>query len=125
MDLRSTTQTANQRDAFLARNGLLYGKIYGLALTPETFTKLGLEVTLDAKMVDEYMKDTDAPNALVGSIQRLSNGPVLIDRLQCKIRDDAWEQKDKQPEGYAFFNGDTKPSIQLLIHPEHPVTSKI
>ena len=41
--------SANGRDAFLARNGLLYGKIYGLALAPETVAELGIEVKLDAK----------------------------------------------------------------------------
>ena len=102
--------TANQRDAFLARNGLLYGKIYGLALTPETFTKLGLEVTLDAKMVDEYMKDADAPNRFEGRFYPTSfqwagfDQPVAVQDTEMML----WEQKDEQPEGYAFFNGDTK-----------------
>ena len=102
--------TANQRDVFLARNGLLYGKIYGLALTPETFTKLGLEVTLDAKMVDEYMKDADAPNRFEGRFYPTSfqwagfDQPVAVQDTEMML----WEQKDEQPEGYAFFNGDTK-----------------
>ena len=102
--------TANQRDAFLARNGLLYGKIYGLALTPETFAKLGLEVALDAKMVDEYMKDADAPNRFEGRFYPTSfqwagfDQPVAVQDTEMML----WEQKDEQPEGYAFFNGDTK-----------------
>jgi len=102
--------TANQRDAFLARNGLLYGKIYGLALTPETFAKLGLEVALDAKMVDEYMKDSDAPNRFEGRFYPTSfqwagfDQPVAVQDTEMML----WEQKDEQPEGYAFFNGDTK-----------------
>ena len=102
--------TANQRDAFLARNGLLYGKIYGLALTPETFTKLGLEVALDAKMVDEYMKDADAPNRFEGRFYPTSfqwagfDQPVAVQDTEMML----WEQNDEQPEGYAFFNGDTK-----------------
>tara|TARA_B100001939_G_scaffold194901_1_gene167637 strand:+ start:2383 stop:4482 length:2100 start_codon:yes stop_codon:yes gene_type:complete len=102
--------TANQRDAFLARNGLLYGKIYGLALTPETFAKLGLEVTLDAKMMDEYMKDADAPNRFDGRFYPTSfqwtgfDQPVAVQDTEMML----WEQKDEQPEGYAFFNGDTK-----------------
>ena len=102
--------TANQRDAFLARNGLLYGKIYGLALTPETFAKLGLEVALDAKMVDEYMKDADAPNRFEGRFYPTSfqwagfDQPVAVQDTEMML----WEQNDEQPEGYAFFNGDTK-----------------
>ena len=102
--------TANERDAFLARNGLLYGKIYGLALTPETFEKLGLEVALDAKMVDDYMKNADAPNRFEGRFYPTSyqwsgfDNPVAVQDTEMML----WESEDEQPAGYAFFNGDTK-----------------
>ena len=102
--------TANDRDAFLARNGLLYGKIYGLALTPETFKELGLEIDLDAKMVDDYMKNGDAPNRFKGRFYPTSyqwsgfDKPVAVQDTEMML----WENEDEQPEGYAFFNGDTK-----------------
>ena len=102
--------TANQRDAFLARNGLLYGKIYGLALTPKTFERLGLEIALDAKMVDDYMKNAEAPNRFDGRFYPTSyqwagfDQPVAVQDTEMML----WESKDEQPEGYAFFNGDTK-----------------
>ena len=102
--------TANERDAFLARNGLLYGKIYGLALARETFAKLGIEAKLDAKMVDDYMKNKDAPNSFNGRFYPTSyqwqgfDKPVAVQDTEMML----WEQKDEQPKGYAFFNGDTK-----------------
>ena len=102
--------TASDRDAFLARNGLLYGKIYGLALTPETFETLGLKIALDAKMVDDYMKNADAPNRFEGRFYPTSyqwagfDQPVAVQDTEMML----WEQKDEQPEGYVFFNGDTK-----------------
>ena len=102
--------TANERDAFLARNGLLHGKIYGLALTPKVFASLGIEVKLDAKMVDDYMKDAGAPNDFDGRFYPTSyqwsgfDKPVSVQDTEMML----WENKDEQPEGYAFFNGDTK-----------------
>ncbi|MGA0999328.1 MAG: hypothetical protein ACO3RQ_07265, partial [Litorivicinaceae bacterium] len=97
--------TASDRDAFLARNGLLYGKIYGLALTPETYETLGLKIALDAKMVDDYMKNADAPNRFEGRFYPTSyqwagfDQPVAVQDTEMML----WEQKDEQPEGYVFF----------------------
>ena len=102
--------TANERDAFLARNGLLHGKIYGLALTPEVFLDLGIEVKLDAKMVDDYMKDAAAPNEFDGRFYPTSfqwsgfDKPLAVQDTEMML----WENEDEQPNGYAFFNGDTK-----------------
>lgn len=101
---------ASERDAFLARNGLLYGKIYGLALTADTFEKLGIEVKLDAKMVDDYMKDAKAPNKFEGRFYPTSyqwggfEKPVAVQDTEMML----WEKEEEQPAGYAFFNGDTK-----------------
>ena len=102
--------TANERDAFLARNGLLYGKIYGLALTTQTFAELGVDVQFDAKMVDDYMKDGVAPNDFEGRFYPTSyqwsgfDKPVAVQDTEMML----WEKEEEQPEGYAFFNGDTK-----------------
>jgi len=102
--------TANERDTFLARNGLLYGKIYGFALTPEVFADLGIEVKLDAKMVDDYMTDASAPNSFAGRFYPTSyqwagfDKPVAVQDTEMML----WEKEEEQPEGYVFFNGDTK-----------------
>ena len=102
--------TASERDSFLARNGLLYGKLYGLALTPETFEELNVEIDLDAKMVDEYMKNADAPNRFKGRFYPTSyqwsgfDNPVAVKETEMML----WEVEAEQPKGYAFFNGDTK-----------------
>ena len=102
--------TASERDSFLARNGLLYGKLYGLALTPETFDELGVEIDLDAKMVDEYMKNADAPKRFKGRFYPTSyqwsgfDNPVAVKETEMML----WEVEAEQPKGYAFFNGDTK-----------------
>jgi hypothetical protein len=101
---------ANERDAFLARNGLLHGAIYGLALTPETFSSLNVEVQLDAKMVDDYMKDATASNDFDGRFYPTSyrwsgfDKPVSVQDTEMML----WENEDEQPNGYSFFNGDTK-----------------
>ncbi len=103
-------QTASPRDAFLARNGLLYGKIYGLALTPETFAALGLEVNPQDKMVDSYLKNADAPDRFQGRFYPTSyqwtgfDNPVAVKNTEMML----WDSEEEQPEGYTFFNGDTK-----------------
>ena len=102
--------TASERDAFLARNGLLHGRIYGLALTQQAFANLGIEVKLDAKMMDDYMKDSKAPNSFTGRFYPTSyqwagfDKPVAVQDTEMML----WEKKDEQPKGYVFFNGDTK-----------------
>ena len=53
--------TANERDIFLARNGLLYGKIYGMAVDNETIKTLVAEPNPAEKMMEEYLKNSDAP----------------------------------------------------------------
>ena len=107
---RINYQSASPRDAFLARNGLLYGKIYGLALTAETFAKLDLKVNLRDKMVDTYLKNADAPDRFRGRFYPTSyqwNGfdnPVAVKGTEMML----WDSEEEQPEGYSFFNGDTK-----------------
>ncbi len=56
-------EDANERDSFLGRNGLLYGQLYGMAATDETYASLGIEeVDADIKMLDAYAQDADAAN---------------------------------------------------------------
>ncbi|MGC6484031.1 MAG: choice-of-anchor I domain-containing protein [Synechococcus sp.] len=102
--------TASQRDAFLARNGLLYGKIYGLALDAATYSDLGITVDPTAKMVDSYMKDAAAPSTFKGKFFSTSyqwdgfDSPEAVGETEMML----WEKASEQPAGYTFFNGDTK-----------------
>ena len=59
--------TANERDSFLARNGLLFGKLYGMAVTNETAAKLVSEPNPANKMIDDYIRDADAPNSFAAT----------------------------------------------------------
>ena len=102
---------AYNRDAFLARNGLLHGRLYGLALNEDTFADLGLEIDLDAKMVDAYMTDADAPDHFEGRFYPTSYQWGGFDQAQRAVSDTEmhlWVDEGEQPEGYFFFNGDTK-----------------
>lgn len=102
---------ASARDQFLARNGLLFGKIYGLALANELFAALGIE-TIDtgAKMMDAYLKDADAPDTFDAAFFPTSyqwggwDQPVAVGQTEMT----RWQQAEEQPEGYTFFVGDSK-----------------
>jgi len=106
----------NKRDSFLARNGLLFGQIYGLALNDKTYEKLGLtpDVNLDGiyneYLVDEYMKNGSAPNKFSGRFYPTSyrwdgfDTPEAVQDTEMGL----WEKASEQPDGYAFFNGDAK-----------------
>lgn len=102
--------TASERDTFLARNGLLYGKIYGLALDAATYSTLGITADPTKKMVDDYMKDADAPSTFSGKFFSTSyqwdgfDSPEAVNQTEMML----WEKADEQPTGYTFFNGDTK-----------------
>lgn len=102
--------TSNERDSFLARNGLLYGKIYGLAVSRNMFDKLGINVNLDAKMMDDYMKNPNAPDTFEGRFYPTSyqwrgfEYPIAVKDTEMML----WEKESEQPKGFAFFNGDTK-----------------
>ena len=55
--------SASRRDKFLARNGLLYGKIYGMALENRDFAKLGIrQIDTAEKMLDNYLTTPHAPD---------------------------------------------------------------
>lgn len=102
--------TSNERDSFLARNGLLYGKIYGLAVSRNIFDKLGINVNLDAKMMDDYMKNPNAPDTFEGRFYPTSyqwrgfEYPIAVKDTEMML----WEKESEQPKGFTFFNGDTK-----------------
>ena len=102
--------TANERDAFLARNGMLHGRIYGFAMPTESYAALGLTADPTAKMMDKYLQNADAPNTFEGRFYPTSykwggwDAPVAVQDTEMML----WEQAGEQPEGYTFFNGDTK-----------------
>lgn len=109
--------TASARDAFLARNGLLYGKIYGMAATNATLTTLGITtIDADEKMMDAYAKSATAPNNFDVRFYPTSyrwtgfDNPVNAGQTEVyKWKEDGDNgEANEQPTGYTFFNGDTK-----------------
>ena len=102
--------TANERDSFLARNGLLHGKLYGMAVDNETITTLVAEPNPAEKMMEEYLKNEDAPKRFAARWYPTSyqwagfDKPLAVQDTEMML----WQQKEEQPEGYTFFNGDKK-----------------
>lgn len=102
---------ANERDQFLARNGLLHGKIYGLAVATETFAELGIDApAVTDKMMETYMGDPDAASEFAVAFAPTSfkwggwDKPVAVGATEMTL----WQEEDEQPEGHMFFNGDSK-----------------
>ncbi|MGB3790010.1 MAG: calcium-binding protein [Phormidesmis sp.] len=116
------SEDASDRDSFLGRNGLLYGQLYGMAATDETYAALGIEeVDADIKMLDAYVTDADAaenfsvryyatdyqwdgfdtPEAAADTevFRWLQDGDTLADGTL---------EANQQPDGYTYFNGDSK-----------------
>jgi hypothetical protein len=109
--------TASERDAFLARNGLLYGQIYGMAATDATLSTLNITtIDADTKMMDAYAKDATAPDNFdvrfyptsyrwTGFANPVNAGQTEVYKWQ---QDGDGGEPDEQPTGYTFFNGDSK-----------------
>lgn len=115
-------EDASDRDSFLGRNGLLYGQLYGMAAANETLAELGIEeIDADAFMLDEYAVDVDAPENFSVRYMPTSyqwdgfDTPENADETEVFL----WEQDgdtledgtvegNEQPEGYTYFNGDSK-----------------
>ena len=105
------SSNANSRDKFLAANGLLYGKIYGLAVATADYAALGISsIDPTEKMMDAYMKDADAGETFSGKFFPTSfrwdgfDSPEAVKDTEMML----WEKASEQPSGYTFFNGDTK-----------------
>jgi len=102
--------TANERDAFLARNGLLFGKLYGMAVSNDTIATLVAEPKADAKMIDEWVQNQDAPATFEANFVATSyqwggwDAPVAVQDTEMML----WEKEEEQPEGHMYFNGDSK-----------------
>ncbi|MEO0543283.1 MAG: calcium-binding protein [Pseudomonadota bacterium] len=105
------SSTANERDQFLARNGLLYGKIYGLAVAMETFADLGIDApSVNDKMMEAYMGNPDAalefPVAFAPTSYQWGgwDKPVAVGATEMF----KWTEEEEQPEGHLFLVGDSK-----------------
>jgi hypothetical protein len=102
---------ANERDQFLARNGLLHGRIYGLAVATETLADLGIdEPDVTGEMMDEYVADPDAVESFDVAFVPTSyqwggwDDPVAVGETEIFL----WSQENEQPEGHVYLNGNTK-----------------
>ncbi|MEZ5722465.1 MAG: hypothetical protein R3D59_13100 [Paracoccaceae bacterium] len=102
---------ASERDRFLARNGLLHGKIYGLAVANDAYAGLGIdEIDTGSKMADAYLTNPDAPNTFAAAFMPTSyqwggwDTPVAVKDTEML----KWQMAEEQPEGYTFFVGDSK-----------------
>ncbi len=79
--------TGTDRDAFLARNGLLHGKIYGMAVANDDYADLGIDVVdPTAKMFDAYMKDADAATEFSAKFVATSYQWEGFDKASCRQR---------------------------------------
>jgi Ca2+-binding RTX toxin-like protein len=119
IDQASTT--VSERDKFLARNGLLYGQLYGMAATAATYSQLGISsVNADNKMLDAYLQNAAAPDDFSVRYYPTSyrwdgfNTPEAVKDTEvlrwAKDGDlvGGVAEANEQPAGYTYFNSDTK-----------------
>ena len=104
-------EDANARDRFLARNGMLHGRIYGLAVANETYAELGIdEVDLTEKMMDAYVTNPDATDQFAVAFVPTSyqwggwDQPVAVKDTEVNL----WGKESEQPEGHTYLVGDSK-----------------
>jgi len=108
----------SDRDKFLARNGLLYGKIYGMAADAETYTALGItKPDADYRMMDDYLKNSAAPDTFSVRYYAVDYQWDGFDTPEA-VKDTevlAWTKDGDNGEnnlspaaGYTWFAGDTK-----------------
>lgn len=110
--LNTLDPTIPARDRFLARNGLLYGKIYGLAVADEDFAVLGIDSPDPTqKMMDQYLQDETAADAFEARFYPTSYRWTGWGTENARAVKDTemflWGSEAPAP-GYTFFNGDTK-----------------
>ena len=121
--------TASERDSFLARNGLLHGKIYGLALSDATYTTLKIDPDadkdglIDDLSADSYLKSASAPDNIQGRFYGTSYQWGGFDKPKAVKDTDMflWEKATEQPTGYKFFTADSKIEHSAV----DPDTSKV
>jgi len=109
------------RDKFLARNGLLYGKVYGMALANANYAALNLSMpnltALNAgqtnqQLLDNYVSDPTAPNTFSVRYYPTTykwNGWGTANAVSvANTEATKWFNADQQPSGYTFFPADDK-----------------
>ena len=109
------------RDKFLARNGLLYGKVYGMALANASYATLNLSrpnlTDLNAgatnqQLLDNYVLDTTAPNTFSVRYYPTTykwNGWGTANAVSvANTEATKWFNANEQPTGYTFFPADDK-----------------
>ncbi|MEL6550297.1 MAG: calcium-binding protein [Pseudomonadota bacterium] len=104
-------EDAPERDQFLARNGLLYGKLYGAAVAMDTFAEIGIDApSVGDKMMEAYMANPDAAETFDVIFAPTSyqwsgwDNPVAVGETEMFL----WGEEDEQPRGHMFFVGDSK-----------------
>ncbi len=110
------SQFASERDKFLARNGLLCGRLYGLAVANDDYAALGVTPDADSKRMDEYLLDASAPDTFSARYYPTSyqwtgfDNPVAVKDTEVYrwLHDGDNGEPDEQPAGYTFFSGDDK-----------------
>ncbi|MEM7710827.1 MAG: calcium-binding protein [Pseudomonadota bacterium] len=111
VDGRPLAEDANDRDQFLARNGLLHGKIYGLAVANETYADLGIdEIDPTEKLMEAYITNPDAAESFDVAFVPTSyqwggwDNSVAVQDTEVNL----WSQTSEQPEGHTYLVGDSK-----------------
>ncbi|SLN39608.1 hypothetical protein [Roseisalinus antarcticus] len=111
VDGTPVAEDAPERDRFLARNGLLHGRIYGMAVANETFAELGIDsIDLQAKMLDAYITNPDAAQSFDVAFVPSSytwggwDAPVAVGETEMTL----WQDPAEQPEGHTYLVGDSK-----------------
>lgn len=102
---------APARDQFLARNGLLYGKLYGMAVANSAYPSLGIQtIDTSTKMMDAYMNDPGAVDQFAAAFVPTSYqwrgwaNPVAVGQTEMLL----WQAAGEQPAGHTYFVGDSK-----------------
>jgi hypothetical protein len=115
------SSSVSERDKFLARNGLLYGQLYGMALDASTYSTLGISaVDADSKMLDAYLVNANAPTSFSARYYPTSyrwdgfgTPEAVKDTEVFRWAQDGdtvngVKEANAQPTGYTFSNSDTK-----------------
>ncbi len=112
----------SDRDKFLARNGLLYGRIYGMAADAATYQTLGItSPNADYRMMDDYLKNAAAPDQFsvryyavdyqwdgFDTPEAVKNTEVLAWTKDGDVVNNVKEDDLSPAAGYTWFAGDTK-----------------
>ena len=112
------TSDHNERDQFLGRNGLLWGQLYGQAISNKTIEELGLSNDanknglFDEHIFDEYLTNAAAPDTFKGRFYPTSfqwggwDEPTAVGDQEMFL----WERPEEQPRNgkFKFFQGDAK-----------------